>query len=68
MMNAYTKLRKRLNKAWKKEYLLWGVIRVWTSLVWEGHRAIPGAKWLSAVIPAWAVILNLGDEQRGHWF
>lgn len=37
----------------------WVIAIVWSTLFWEGHRFLPGAKWLSEVIPAWIVILNL---------
>lgn len=53
------KLGKRLKKTWRKEYILWGIVVMWSLLFWEGHRILPGAKWLGAVIPAWIVILNL---------
>lgn len=43
----------------KKEFVLWGIVIIWTTLFWEGHRIIPGAKWLSEVIPLWIVIINL---------
>ena len=60
MMNIYKRLRNRLKKmCWKKEHILWVIILLWVLLVWEGHRFLPGAKWLSEVIPVWIVILNL---------
>ena len=59
MKNKYTKLKKRLKTMWKKEYLLWGIVIIWSLLFWEGHRILPGTKWLSEVIPAWIVIVNL---------
>lgn len=59
MKNRYARLKKKLKLIWKKEYILWAIVIIWTSLFWEGHRFLPGAKWLSAVIPVWIVILNL---------
>ena len=48
----------KLKKKWKKEYLLWLIVLGWSILFWEGHRIIPGAKYLSEIIPIWIVILN----------
>ena len=59
MKNIYTKMAKRSKKIWKKECVLWGVVIIWSLLFWEGHRFVPGSKWLSAVIPVWVIILNL---------
>jgi hypothetical protein len=59
MMNKNTRLKRIFRKIWKKEYILWGIVLFWTILVWEGHRIIPGAEWLSEIIPVWAVIINL---------
>ena len=50
-----------MNKLQKK-YILWIFIFiaafVWSTLYWEGNRIIPGAKWLSEVMPLWLVILG----------
>jgi CHASE2 domain-containing sensor protein len=48
-----------LKKAWRKDYIPWVIAIVWSTLYWEGHRFLPGAKWLSEVIPEWIVIINL---------
>jgi len=52
-------LRKTLKILGIREYIFLGVIFVWTVLMYEGHRLIPGAKWLIAAVPLWVVILNL---------
>ena len=52
-------LEKRSKKIWKKEYILWSIVLLWTILVWEGHRILPGAKRLSEIIPLEVVFLNL---------
>ncbi|HXF48330.1 MAG TPA: hypothetical protein VNL73_02745 [Verrucomicrobiae bacterium] len=48
---------------WKREYILWGILwclgAMYIILFREGYRFLPGAKWLSEVIPLWLVILNL---------
>ena len=59
MKSIYTKMRTWLKKTWKKEYILWLIVAMWSLIFWEGHRILPGAKWLSEVIPPWIVILNL---------
>ena len=48
-----------MKKVWRKEWILWVIVFMWSLLFWEGHRILPGAKWLSEVIPVWIVILNL---------
>jgi hypothetical protein len=58
-MHIHIKLKQIFRNIWKKEYILWGIVLFWTILVWEGHRIIPGAEWLSEIIPAWIVIINL---------
>lgn len=50
---------KKFKQRWRKEYILWGIVVIWTLLSWEGRYFLPGAKWLSDVIPLWLVILNL---------
>jgi Na+/citrate or Na+/malate symporter len=52
-------LREKLKNAWREKYVPWIIAIVWSTLFWEGHRFLPGAKWLSEVIPVWIVILNL---------
>lgn len=55
----HTKLKNKIKNIWKKDFVLWGIVIVWTTLFWGGHRILPGAKWLSEVISGWIVILNL---------
>ena len=43
----------------KREYIFLGFIIIWTLLFYEGHRLIPGAKWLIAAVPIWVVVINL---------
>ena len=59
MKNKYRQIRNGLKKMWRKEYILWGIVIMWSILFWEGYRILPWAKRLSEAIPIWAVILNL---------
>jgi len=52
-------LRKTLKMLGTREYIFLGIVFIWTLLMYEGHRLIPGAKWLIAAVPLWVVILNL---------
>ena len=51
------KIKKKFK--WEKEYILGLIILGWFVLILEGFRFLPGAKYLSEVIPIWVVILNL---------
>jgi len=51
--------RKKSLNSWGLEIIVWGIAVIWVVLFREGFRFLPGAKWLSDVIPLWLVILNL---------
>jgi hypothetical protein len=53
---------KRIKTDWKGFLIflgMGGITVAWYVLYYEGHRFLPGAKWLSNVIPLWLVILNM---------
>ena len=55
-------MRKIFNDKFKEKWgglWSWVIAIIWAALYWEGHRFLPGARWLSEVIPLWAAILNL---------
>lgn len=46
-------------KIFEDRYVLFIIATIWIVLFYKGHKIIPGAKWLSEVIPEWLVNLNL---------
>ena len=59
MKNMLKNLGTKIIEEWRNEYVLWIFGLSWLLLFRKGYRFLPGAEWLSDIIPLWSVILNL---------
>lgn len=53
-----TQLMKQIKKIFKKEYIIWIFVLIWSLIFWEGHRIFPWAFSFRKQIPTWILILN----------
>jgi hypothetical protein len=52
------KSKKQIKKIFRKEYILWFLVVMWSIMFWEGHRIFYWATSFRNLIPTWFIILN----------